>query len=588
MEEDTGTFNQQSENNEGSENVYFYVPFKSEEGIDSAPGITIKGEVIEELPVVEEVEIDTEGTAEVVSEFVDIKPKNKNEELKKEHVPDIIPENQPNSTKRNELKVILLQRIPVESNLENQVFLCQKCNCYFKSYDELLKHDATHVLENHLCYVCGKSFRKFKMYEKHMQFRCGKPFKCNNCTLRYEKENELKSHFFKTHVARRSLECPFCYRRFSRRDILKGHVVCHVGGEPFKCTLCSKSFYGSWQLKSHYKDDHEVDKHSNTKCFDCNLVFPSEKHLMAHLKNHLQPKPILCHICGKILASEEMLSTHMGTHFSNHKWHCASCPKSFNKETMLKNHMRKHFIDRPFLCNVCGKGFGSVAHLSRHSQIHSKDNVFKCTNCKKEFNQKQSLSYHLKKCNYARSLESQTCYRCGISFEQMDCSFSEHIKNHEQLDRQAKRDRKKPIKCPLCLKVVHCEKYLKLHMNSHSGLKPFPCEVCKRSFSTPGNLLRHKEIHTEVKQFLCSMCGRRFHQKQTLSNHIRSHLGIKRYQCQICDRRFSEGRSLKRHISRHEAEAESHENVYQCTGCDQKFYTEESVLEHIQTCQGED
>lgn len=572
MEEESLTsykFPIKTENCDEADNVYFYVPLETAQGANIVH--TIKEEVIEELPVVEEVEIDAEGNEEIRGEYT---------ELREEILSPALDKHKSKALKK-EVKVILLQRIPVENEGDQEVFPCSICNNFFYSQEELLKHQQCH---KHLCYVCGKSFEKLKNFQRHTQMCCKNPFGCSKCSLSFKNSNALKIHVYTTHIARRSLECPFCYRRFSKRDILKGHIVCHIGGEPFKCSYCVKSFNGAWLLKHHLKEEHIESTKSDLKCCDCNQYFSSEKILIDHIKYHSVVRSNLCHICGKVLGSEIILAKHMALHFNNKKWSCGVCQKRYFKESKLRNHMRKHSVLRPFRCTICGVRFANEANLKRHTQIHIKVKRHQCKNCDKVFNQKQSLNYHVKKCNYVFSLELQQCAVCATFVSEMDCSLVEHLRRHEK-DHHTKKGKKPPILCPICSRPVHSKEYLKLHLNSHSGIKPFSCEKCDRCFSTPSNLLRHKEIHSEVKQFLCSMCGRRFSQKQTLSAHIRSHLGIKRYQCQICERRFSESRSLKRHLARHDAPTKEPENIFQCTGCEQKFYSEETVLEHIQICQ---
>lgn len=576
MEEDSLTlfkFPIKSEHCDEEENVYFYVPLETEEGTNIVQAI--KEEIIEELPVLEEVEIDAQGNEKaIIGDYV---------ELREEILSPAFDKHKSKASKK-EVKVILLQRIPVENEGEQEVFLCPQCNKYFNSQQELMKHQQGHIkVGKHLCYVCGKSFDKLKNFQRHMQTRCENPFSCSNCSLRFKTGVALKIHTYTTHIARRSLECPFCYRRFSKRNILKGHIVCHIGGEPFKCSYCVKTFHGSWLLKSHLKEEHIESTKTDLKCCDCNQYFTSENILIEHLKHHSVVRSNLCHICGKVLGSEVILAKHMALHFNNKKWSCGVCQKRYFRETKLRNHMRRHSVLRPFRCTLCGVRFANEGNLKHHAQTHLNVKRHQCKNCGKIFNQKQSLNYHTKKCNYAFSVESRQCAICNTFVSDMDCSLIEHLRRHES--DQNKKGKKPPILCPICSRPVHSKEYLKLHMNSHSGIKPFACEKCDRCFSTPSNLLRHKEIHSEVKQFLCSMCGRRFSQKQTLSAHIRSHLGIKRYQCQICERRFSESRSLKRHLARHDTPIKEPENIFQCTGCEQKFYCEETVLEHIQICQ---
>ena len=55
-------------------------------------------------------------------------------------------------------------------------------------------------------------------------------------------------------------------------------------------------------------------------------------------------------------------------------------------------------------------------------------------------------------------------------------------------------NKKKPFACQHCEKSFMSEKYLEIHMRSHTGGKPFQCELCNKSFKLLGRSKYHKCI----------------------------------------------------------------------------------------------
>jgi KRAB domain-containing zinc finger protein len=44
-----------------------------------------------------------------------------------------------------------------------------------------------------------------------------------------------------------------CLNSFASKSYLRIHIKVHTGEKPFKCTVCSKLFLRSGQLKSHMR-----------------------------------------------------------------------------------------------------------------------------------------------------------------------------------------------------------------------------------------------------------------------------------------------------------------------------------------------
>ena len=99
----------------------------------------------------------------------------------------------------------------------------------------------------------------------------------------------------------------------------------------------------------------------------------------------------------------------------------------------------------------------------------------------------------------------------------------------------------KPFKCTLCDKRFRTREELKIHMNSHNGIKKLaknPCSVCGKTV-WESYMATHMRMHSGEKPYECNICFKRFPKKQNLEGHMRSHTGEKPFACSGCDKRFA-------------------------------------------------
>ena len=87
---------------------------------------------------------------------------------------------------------------------------------------------------------------------------------------------------------RRPHECPYCEKKFKRKDKLTNHLRVHTGERPYKCTLCEKDFSRDHHLKRH-KNWHSGEKLYS--CDICNKAFARKDSLNNHMKKTHWPKP---------------------------------------------------------------------------------------------------------------------------------------------------------------------------------------------------------------------------------------------------------------------------------------------------------
>lgn len=108
--------------------------------------------------------------------------------------------------------------------------------------------------ESFTCDVCGDLSTDFETYDKH--------------------NNTMHRRFL----------CEYCGKTFTSKPNRDRHVRYHTGERPFKCELCTKSFFRGDDLKYHRTTRHaEVKPFSCTKC---TMTFAWHNDLERHLKTH--------------------------------------------------------------------------------------------------------------------------------------------------------------------------------------------------------------------------------------------------------------------------------------------------------------
>lgn len=138
-------------------------------------------------------------------------------------------------------------------------FKCQFCDREYNSQSQRSAHEHFHRNEEHLCAVCGKSFRVRKKLHQHVREKHGDPnirYQCPLCPLEFTKKHNLKRHS-KTHTATRSFKCNQCPKKFFSAKTLKQHVILHSGMKRFPCKFCGVRFSQSAGRRGHEKRVHE-------------------------------------------------------------------------------------------------------------------------------------------------------------------------------------------------------------------------------------------------------------------------------------------------------------------------------------------
>uniref|UniRef100_A0A8C7WGR9 C2H2-type domain-containing protein n=1 Tax=Oncorhynchus mykiss TaxID=8022 RepID=A0A8C7WGR9_ONCMY len=135
---------------------------------------------------------------------------------------------------------------------------------------------------------------------------------------------------------------------------------------------------------------------------------------------------------------------------------------------------------------------------------------------------------------------------------------------------------RKFLRCSTCLKYFFSKATLKLHLQTHSGVRRFTCKVCGKMFITFSSFNAHEKTHWPVKPYACSVCGKGFVLLRELKTHSHMHSGEMPFFCNHCGQGFTSFRNLERHRLLHRA-ASSH----YCLPCKLPFPSYLALKNHL-------
>ena len=260
-------------------------------------------------------------------------------------------------------------------------YSCPHPNCnYTNTYEKLVKKhiEAKHnpnnedpmaeeKTESHVCEICSKVLKTYKILQKHMrEVHQGEKIYCNLCPYSTKRQRDLNRHVRIHHL---------------------GEVVSKKEKPDITCELCG--------FTSKYKqnfDDHMDRKHLENyyNCKLCDFVARTRGDLREHVLDH-RGIPV-CPICGKTFERYKQYKGHME---KNHKdkvpkeiIQCDYCSFSHKSKVIMQKHnFKKHGIGelpkptRPtkpwtgelFPCDLCGKTYQCKNSLTAHQRKYHDD-----------------------------------------------------------------------------------------------------------------------------------------------------------------------------------------------------------------------
>ena len=132
--------------------------------------------------------------------------------------------------------------------------------------------------------------------------------------------------------------CPVCNNVLSSRGALVKHLVTHKEKKPFQCDQCSMEFNQNRDLKTHIMQKHTMQRPH--VCGICQKGFVHKFYLMEHMTYHTGERQFQCFHCGKRFQAQSALTKHIKRHTTIKGFSCHLCQKAFAVKTDLNAHIK--------------------------------------------------------------------------------------------------------------------------------------------------------------------------------------------------------------------------------------------------------
>ena len=217
-------------------------------------------------------------------------------------------------------------------------------------------------------------------------------FKCNICSIKFKKENELLNHIKTCHGNKKEDHlylCESCDYKSDTENKIKNHLV-HKHG--FKRDTCEKESKHEKDVNNHKPNEHlnKIPGIKRYNCKICDIEFDYENKLKEHTEGeHSNSRKQLndrmvyrCRICDNRSETVKELEDHMkcrhGQGDEMPSFSCNKCDKQYYSMDKLRRHdWRSH---RQIECNMCGQTIESRHGIREHRE--KEHGMFKIVYCK--------------------------------------------------------------------------------------------------------------------------------------------------------------------------------------------------------------
>lgn len=232
------------------------------------------------------------------------------------------------------------------------LFKCEFCSAEFTVLEQLEKHITSHKEEKIFkCFYCPKTFHFAKNLNMHVEYIHSK--------LKYSQKATVKTVNIAPNRLVNSEKSTTVAFSTSGRNVNNNNITSSLSGKPLPPQTLPPT---TNRLAPARISHHE--------CHVCHKSFSDLRH---HMLLHDGEKPYKCDICSKSFFNASTLKTHYRVHSDENPFRCTTCTKVFDNARSLELHYRTHTGERPYSCDVCLKKFSCSSNLKRHRKLHDRD-----------------------------------------------------------------------------------------------------------------------------------------------------------------------------------------------------------------------
>ncbi|XP_077179991.1 zinc finger and BTB domain-containing protein 1 [Paroedura picta] len=283
---------------------------------------------------------------------------------------------------------------------------CELCGLTITEEDLSSHYLSKHIENICACGKCGQILVKGRQLQDHAQ-SCGEPQDLTTHSLRNEEEKldleenseeqsempdmmyaEMLDEFGDGHFQMNSLpkkqlyrdsacpfRCPNCSQRFETENLVVEHVSSCLEHDLFKSAMM---------------EENDRDHRRKHFCSLCGKGFYQRCHLREHYTVHTKEKQFVCQTCGKQFLRERQLRLHNDMHKGMARYVCSVCDQgNFRKHDHVR-HMISHLSAGETICQVCFQIFPNNEQLEQHMDVH----LYTCGVCGAKFNLRKDMRSH--------------------------------------------------------------------------------------------------------------------------------------------------------------------------------------------------
>ncbi|OCT98819.1 hypothetical protein XELAEV_18011054mg [Xenopus laevis] len=360
---------------------------------------------------------------------------------------------------------------------------------------------------------------------------CRHSLKCLECSVVFQDEMALATHYQQTSDATAQKTCSICMMLLPNPCSYHCHQRIHQHKSPYTCPECGAICRSAHVAKNclHYT------RRVGYRCLHCSAVYSE----LTALKCHIQVSH--CEVfCKCLMAFKSVPSTHShaytqhpGVKLGEPKiiYKCSKCDTVFTMQHLLFRHFDQHLE-------------------------HQKGSVFKCPDFSLIYAQKQLMMDHIKSMHGTlKSVEGPP--KLGVNWPLSTKPTTQNSTSPSKADPKQVNQTEKPEEKNISFSrnvdstavkktsntgwtCWHCEKlfnqrdvYISHMKREHwKRMRNHPCPQCYKSFRSSHNLSRHDRIkHKGIKKvYTCTHCpdsNQVFAKQILLEKHIQLMHGIK-------------------------------------------------------------